>query len=131
MKNWKKIVDEAQMNRNARTRKGGNTLSITKSGSLTLSSALRGHLLTGNPEITHARPGYHPGEKLLMVEFLTNGRLDGARKISNLKTGKGTSALMIKSFLNQVGLDAKKVAGRYPAEPIRELDGEWWYCKLK
>ena len=131
MKNWKKIKDEAQMNRNTRARKGGKTMSITKSGSLTLSSALRGHLVQTNPDITHARPGHHPGEKLFMVEFLTNGKMEGARKISNLKSGKGTSSLAIRSFLNQVGLDPKKIAGRYPAEPIEELDGEWWYCKLK
>lgn len=131
MKNWKKIVDEAQMNRNTRTRRSGKTLGITKSGNLTMSSALREHLLATNPGITHARPGYHPGEKILMVEFLTTGKMEGARKVSNLKSGKGTSSLAVKSFLNQVGLDPKKIAGRYPAEPIKELDGEWWYCKLK
>ncbi|MBN1197546.1 MAG: hypothetical protein JXA62_09085 [Candidatus Aminicenantes bacterium] len=131
MRNWKKIVDEARMNRNVRTRKGGNTMSITKSGNLTVSSALREHLLATNPGVSHARPGYHPGEKILMVEFLTNGNMEGARKVSNLKSGKGTSSLAIKSFFNQVGLDPKKIAGRYTAEPIADLDGEWWYCKLK
>jgi len=131
MKNWKKIKDEAQMNRNTRTRKGGKTVGITKSGSLTLSSALRSHLMETNPAITHARPGFHPGEKILMVEFLTSGKLEGARKISHMAMGKGTSSLAIKSFLNQVGLDVKKIAGRYPVEPIKDLDGEWWFCKLK
>ena len=131
MKNLQKIKEEAQMNRNTRTRKGGKSVGITKSGSLTLSSSLRNHLLEKNPGITHARPGYHAGEKVLMVEFLTEGKLEGARKISHMGTGKGTSSLAIKSFLNQIGMDAKKVAGRYPVERIEDLDGEWWFFKLK
>lgn len=130
-KNWQKLVNESQMNRNVRTRRGGLSFGITKSGSMTISAALRERIRDADPEFTHARPGFHQGEKIVMVEFLKGGKTEGARKISHMGQGRGTSSLAVKSFLNQVGLDVKKVSGRYPAKPIEELDGEWWYFKIK
>ena len=131
MIDWKKAQQRVEMNKNIRRKKSSLYFGIIKSGALTLSVGLRDKLLEKNKNIAFAHPGYLKEEHLIMIEFLADDEKEGARKITNMHEHKGAAAFSAKAFFNQVGLDFDKLLGRYKAEPIDELDGEWWFFRLK
>ena len=131
MVNWKKIEAEAKVGTNTRKRNSGDFIGITKSGVMTISSGFRDRLLAKNPKILYALPKFHEGENLIMIEFLEDSEKKGARKITNMDKDTGTSGFAAKSFFNQMGLDYTLLLKRYNVEPIEELEGEWWFFRLK
>ena len=131
MEDWKKITKEAVKGKNIRKRSSSPAMGITKSGVITLSSGLRDEILKRNPKIQFACPSYHKGKGMILIEFLEGDNQEGARKISNMKADRGTAGFAAKSFFTQVELKYKELNGKYDVERINELDGEWWFFRLK
>lgn len=128
---WRSAKNLVIMSKNIRRKKSDLSVGITKSGAMTISAGLRDKLLEKNKKIQYAHAGYLEDENLIMIQFLAEGKKDGARKITNMQARKGTSAFSAKAFFNQMGLDYSKLYGKYDVEPIEELDGEWWFFRLK
>ena len=131
MTNWNQILKESKMATGVVRTRSVPTFSITKAGTLSMSGAVRNDILSRRQDITHVRPRYHEGENIILLEFLTDGSERGARKISNMHAKTGTGSAGFRSFLKQMGLKLQDVIGRYDAETVDDLDGEWWMFKLK